>query len=60
MNYIDIRKKLSWITDGIDIVIHSKIRDAGSQPIDGFPILDTWVLELIIYDAELEPNKLIE
>jgi hypothetical protein len=55
-DYIDIQNNTSWLTNGIEIAIDSKIKtDAGAE-ISGFPNNGNWCLELIIYDSVLEKN----
>ena len=56
MNYIDIQNNISWLTDGIELYVNSRILDDAGDDIGGFPDIDKWSLELIIYDSELEPN----
>ena len=60
MNYIDIQNNTSWLNDGIDIVVESKMIDTNGKAINGFPENDNWQMELLIYDAELEPNRPFE
>jgi hypothetical protein len=56
LNYIDIQNNTSWLTNGIELVVHSRISDDGGNDIGGFPEIDEWSLELLIYDEELEKN----
>jgi hypothetical protein len=56
LNYIDIQNNTSWLTSGIEIIIKSTIVDDVGVDINGFPDLDEWSLELLIYDEELEKN----
>lgn len=56
MDYIDIQNNISWLTDGIELYVNSRILDDTLDDIGGFPEIDSWTLELIIYDSELEQN----
>lgn len=56
LNYIDIQNNLSWLCNGIELFVDSKILDDGGNDIGGFPDNDEWTLELIVYDEELEQN----
>jgi len=56
LNYIDIQNNLSWLTNGIELIVDSKILDDVGNDVGGFPDIDEWTLELIVYDDELEQN----
>lgn len=56
MNYIDIQNNISWLNDGIEIIVDSKIRNDGGFSIGGCSSNHNWVIELIIYEDEIEQN----